>query len=152
MNNQLITIAHNTINIRHELNLIGANARGLKGPGKDLLPLKPDMLDLPYDQVMIVMDTIELLFAAILQFVDSQIAEKYAANFGDSISLVKARIDRGQSDGTIHALLYGPTRFAITTACEHAPIAMHSILQIAPELKLIERLRIYKTASKTALS
>jgi|SRR6516164_8555290 hypothetical protein len=141
MTNQLIAVTQNTLSIRHELNLIGANARGLKEPGKQLLPLKPDMLALPYDQSMIVMDTVELLFAAIIQFVDSQMAEETASELRDSIALVKARIDRGQSDGTIRALLYGPTRQALRIACEQAPIAMHSILQISPELRLLDRLR-----------
>ena len=138
MNNQLTPLQQSSITIRQELNLIGANARGLKGPGKELLPLKRDMLAaLPDDAACMVLEAVELLFAACLQFVDAQLLEKDAF---DAITLVKARIDRGQADGTIRALLHGPTKQLIQIACQHAPIAMHSIIQICPELALRDRL------------
>jgi|SRR5579859_984222 len=147
MNKQL-TVAANVASIRSELNLIGANARGLKGLGRELLPLKPDMLGLPPAEAAIVMDAVELLFAAILQYVDSQLAERAGTDQQDSIAIVKARIDNGQADGTIRALLHGPTKTLLQVACEHAPIAMHSIISVCPELNLRDRLLLNRPENR----
>jgi hypothetical protein len=137
-NMHLITLTQNLVNIKAELNLIGANARGLRGPGRELLPLKEDMLmGLPPVERAAVLEAVELLFAAVLQFVDAQIREQQAI---DAVGVVAARIDKGQADGTVTALVRGSTRDLFIVACEQAPIAMHAIIETSPELAIRQRL------------
>ena len=134
----LLPVTLDTVNTRQELILIGSKARGLSKPGKELMPVKIEMLrGLAPWEAQIVMEACELLFAAILQFVDSELKEQRAA---DAIAVVQARLERGQADGTIRALLHGPTRHALLVAAKLAPIAFHAIMQISPELQVKDRL------------
>lgn len=138
MSNSLIALSQTAVKLRTELNLLGANVKGLKGPGRDLMPLKPDMLAmLPPEQATIVMDAVELLFGASMRFVAAQINEATAAG---AVELVSARIDRGQAEATCIALLHD-CAVPLYVACECAPIAMYAILHLAPELRLEDRLK-----------
>ncbi len=132
-----IAITQTEVNARFELNLIGANTRGLKGPGRELMPLKPDMLSSPEPELSMVLEAVELMFEASMRYVGAQIAERVAE---DAVSVVAARIAKGMADGTCTALLHGPTADLLAKACEQAPIAMHAILLICPELDLKTRL------------
>lgn len=132
-----IALTVNFVNVREELNSIGANARGLQDRGRAILPLKPQMLRMnPFDTVL-VMDAVELLFAALLKYIQAQVDEKRA---WDAIAVAEARLAKGQADGTLRALLHGDVRQLFVVAAQQAPIAMHAIFQMAPELKLAQRL------------
>ena len=133
----VIPLPQTYVNTRFELNLIGTNARGLKGPGRELMPLKPDMLNLPDDETAMVMEAVELLFAASMRYVGAQIAE---ATSTEAVNLVAARIGRAMAEGTCTALIHGETAVLLILACERAPIAMNAILQVCPELNLRDRL------------
>lgn len=133
-----ITLSHSLVNIQTELRQIGSNARKLSDKGRAILPLKPRMLgSLPPWERDVVMDTVEILFAAILRFVDAQIAEQRA---NDAVDVVAARLERGEADGTCSALICGSARPVLLLAARIAPIAMHAIIETAPELDLKERL------------
>jgi hypothetical protein len=139
MTNQLIAISHNLVNIKNELDEIGAKARVLTERGRALLPVKPDMLFyVPAAERDAIMAACELLLASCLQYVDAQLKEQSATN---AIDIVAARIERGQADGTVTALIFGQTRMLLLAACQHAPIAMHAIMQSVPELDILKRLK-----------
>lgn len=137
MPNQL-TIPNSASVVKQELNLIGANARGLSMEGAKLQPVKLDMVNGDSDIVAIC----ELLYACALQYEDALIRERKADN---AVALVAARIDAGRAEGTVCALFYGPTAKLLWTAMESAPIAFHALASASPGLKIIDRLRRSKT-------
>lgn len=134
----LIALSQFAVNTRNELNIIGANVKGLKQPGRDLMPLKPDMLNLPPEPTAMVMDAVELLFSASMRYVAAQINEGNAVGAVDKVA---ARIERGQAEATCIALLAGRCVLPLYLACERAPIAMYAILHLVPELDLENRLK-----------
>jgi hypothetical protein len=118
--------------------ILDAGARALKGPGLQLLPVKREMLHLPDDQCDLILDTLNLLFAAILSYEGALWA---IDNAEDAISLVSARIDAGRAQGVVEALFYGPTRHLILTAHDRAPIAFYAMALASPTLHIIDRCR-----------
>jgi hypothetical protein len=103
------------------------------------MPLKPDMLGMPPGPTAAIMDAVELLFVASMRYVGAQIGEAGSRN---AVDVVTARLDRGMAEGTVTALIYSDSiAMLIAEACKRAPIAMHAILHLAPELKLLERLQ-----------
>lgn len=117
--------------------IMAAGARGLRGPGLELMPIKRDMIRLPDDLAELVLTACNLLFSAMLNFEGAQWAIARASN---PIDLVSARIDAGRAEGVVHALFYGPTADLIRTAMDHAPIAFYALAQSSPQLKILDRL------------
>ena len=117
--------------------IMAAGARGLKGPGLSLMPIKREMLNLPDDVAELVLAACNLLFAAILNYENAHWQIKTAT---DPISLVAARIDAGRAEGVVCSLFHGPTANLITTAMHHAPIAFYAMTEASPHLHIIERL------------
>lgn len=122
---------------RKELSdILDAGAYALKQPGLELLPVKRDMLRLPDHEVDLILDALNLLFAAILAYEGAQWAIKSAT---DAITLVSHRIDAGRALGVVEALFYGPTRELILIALNRAPIAFYALAQASPDLHIIDR-------------
>lgn len=124
--------------VKHEITQIREKgARVLKQPGRDLMPVKRDMLLLlPDDEAALVLETCELLFAASLAFEDARIRERKAA---DAVSLAEARMTAGIAEGTVLALFYGPTVHCILTASSMAPIAFYALAAVSPKLQIIAK-------------
>lgn len=117
--------------------ILDAGAYALKQPGLELLPVKRDMLrDIPSSQQELILDALNLLFAAILAYEGAQWAIKSAT---DAITLVSHRIDAGRALGVVEALFYGPTRELILIALDRAPIAFYALAQASPDLHIIDR-------------
>lgn len=116
--------------------ILDAGAYALKQPGLELLPVKRDMLRLPDHEVDLILDALNLLFAAILAYEGAQWAIKSAT---DAITLVSHRIDAGRALGVVEALFYGPTRELILIALDRAPIAFYALAQASPDLHIIDR-------------
>ena len=122
---------------RRELtDILDAGARGLKGPGLDLMPVKREMLLLPTDQADLVLDACNLLFAAILSYEGAQWDIEHSP---DAVSLVSARIEAGRARGVIEALFFGPTAGLLLTALDRAPIAFYALAEASPDLRIIDR-------------
>jgi hypothetical protein len=122
---------------RNELTeILDAGARALKPAGRDLMPIKREMLNLPPDQADLVLDACNLLFAAVLSYENGQWKIRHADN---PVDLVSARIEAGRALGVVEALFYGPTRALFTIAMNRAPIAYYALSEAAPDLKLIDR-------------
>lgn len=127
---------------KFELHMIGANARGLSTEGRDLMPIKPDMLaHLPADVVAPCMEACQLLFAAILVFEGAVIDGGKAV---DALSVVTARMNAARAEGTVAALFKGPTAELLFVVCEAAPIAFYAMASAAPKLRIIDRLKSIK--------
>jgi hypothetical protein len=116
--------------------ILDAGAYALKQPGLELLPVKRDMLRLPTAEADLILDALNLLFAAILAYEGAQWAIKSAT---DAITLVSHRIDAGRALGVVEALFYGPTRELILIALDRAPIAFYALAQASPDLHIIDR-------------
>lgn len=123
--------------VKHEITQIREKgARVLKQPGRDMMPVKRDMLLLPDDEAALVLETCELLFAASLAFEDARIRERKAA---DAVSLAEARMTAGIAEGTVLALFYGPTVHCILMASNMAPIAFYALSAVSPKLQIIAK-------------
>jgi hypothetical protein len=123
---------------RNELSdILDAGARALKQPGLDLMPIKREMLRLPADQADLVLDALNLLFAAVLSYEGAQWQIKTASN---AVDLVTARIEAGRATGVVESLFYGPTYHLLHIAMDRAPIAFYALAQSAPDLHIIDRL------------
>ena len=118
----------------HEI--LDAGARALKPAGRDLMPIKREMLNLPTDQADLVLDALNLLFAAVLSYENAQWLISHANN---PVDLVSARIEAGRALGVVEALFYGPTRALFATAMDRAPIAYYALSEASPNLKIIDR-------------
>jgi hypothetical protein len=118
--------------------ILDAGAKSLKRPGLELMPVKRDMLrglsDIDRD---LVLDTLNLLFAACLAYEGAQWSIRTAAN---PLELVTARIEAGRARGVIESLFFGPTVNIISTAMHLAPIAFYALAMSAPDLRIIDRL------------
>jgi hypothetical protein len=130
---------------KFELHLIGANARGLKSEGRELMPVKADMLHaLPEELHGPVLEACELLFAAVLAHVDASLRIPRAKHAPE---LVKARMQAAQATGTVCSLFHGLTAPLLVLAMECAPIAFYAMAEAAPDLRIIDRV----TAKQRAL-
>jgi hypothetical protein len=143
MSKQLTVIENNAIvnmsETRAELNLIGANARNLSRQGAELQPIKPDMLaGLPVAEII---ETCELLFACVLAYEGAQVALARAEHAADAVAIVKARMQAGRAEGTVCALLHGPTAWLLYHAMDRAPIAFYELASASPGLQIIDRLQ-----------
>lgn len=140
MTNQLPTIQPYTLAlalVNDEITQIREKgAKALKQPGRDLMPVKRDMLLMPDAEAAAVLETCELLFAASLAFEDAAIR---AARTVDAISLAEARMTAGTAEGTVLALFYGPTVHCILAASNCAPIAFYALAAVSPKLRIIAK-------------
>jgi hypothetical protein len=121
--------------------ILDAGARALKPAGVDLMPIKREMLRLPADQADLVLDTCNLLFAAVLSYEGAQWQIKTASN---AVDLVKARIEAGRATGVVESLFYGPTRDLLWLAMDRAPIAFYALSEASPALRIIDRVNFHK--------
>lgn len=123
---------------RNELSqILDAGAKALKPAGRELMPIKREMLgDIPTNEADLILDCCNLLFAAILSYEAGQWTIDHANN---PVDLISARIEAGRARGVIEALFFGPTRFLLSTAMDRAPIAYYSLSEASPDLKLIDR-------------
>jgi hypothetical protein len=122
---------------RNELQLIlDAGAKGLKPAGLELMPVKREMLHLSDIDADLVLDCLNLLFAACLSYEGAQWTIERAT---DPISLVAARIEAGRAIGVTESLFYGPTRGLLWTAMDRAPIAFYALAKASPDLRIIDR-------------
>lgn len=123
---------------RSELSeILDAGARALKPAGIELLPIKREMLHgLDLNQQDLVLDALNLLFAAMLSYEAAQWEINHA---GNALQLVKGRMEAGRAMGVVEALFYGPTRELFATALDRAPIAYYALSEASPDLKLIDR-------------
>lgn len=124
-------------NARMELcDILDAGARSLKGPGLELMPIKREMLRLPSDMADLVLDALNLLFAAILAY---ESAQWNIDNAADAISLVSARIEAGRALGVVESLFYDQTAPLFALAMDRAPIAYYALAESSPTLNIINR-------------
>lgn len=114
--------------------ILQAGARGLKPAGTALLPIKPEML--PHPDRDLILEALNLLFAAILSY---EAAQWTIGRVNNPVDLVTARIDAGSALGVIEALFYGPTRQLFALAMELAPIAYYALSEASPDLHIIDR-------------
>lgn len=122
---------------RNELtDILDAGARHLKQPGIELMPIKREMLRMHDDAANLVLDTCNLLFAAILSY---EAAHWQIDNATDPIQLVSNRIEMGRAMGVVEALFFGPTRRLLWLAMDRAPIAYYALAEASPALRIIDR-------------
>jgi hypothetical protein len=122
---------------RAELQLIlDAGARGLKQRGIELMPIKPEMLQLENAQAALVLDACNLCFAACLSYEDATWTMDRATN---PIELVSARIEQARAIGVIESLFHGPTRGLLWLAMDRASIAFYAMAQSSPALRIVDR-------------
>lgn len=120
--------------------IMNAGARALKGPGRDLLPIKRDMLwGISDQEADLVLDACSLLFSSIISYEGALWGIDRAT---DPISLVSARIDAGRAEGVVNSLFYGPTAKLLLCAMDRAPIAFYAMSEASPHLKIIDRCNI----------
>jgi hypothetical protein len=124
---------------RNELQeILDAGARGLKGPGLELMPIKREMLRLDNPTADLVLDACNLLFAAVLSYEAAQWNINHAT---DALSLVNARLEMGRARGVVEALFYGECYNLLFTAQDRAPIAFYALSEISPALHIIDRFK-----------
>ena len=116
--------------------IIEAGAKSLAPVGLDVQPVKADMLRLPDDQAQIIVQTCNLLFAALCEYENGLWAEQHAK---DPMSLVTARINAGRANAVIEALFYGPTAALLWMAMDRAPIAYSGLAKASPSQHIIDR-------------
>jgi hypothetical protein len=118
--------------------ILNAGARALKPAGIALMPIKREMLGLSDIQADLILDALNLLFAAVLAYEGAQWSIETAT---DAIDLVSARIEAGRALGVVESLFYGPTRLLFATAMDRAPIAYFALSEASPTLKIVDRTR-----------
>jgi hypothetical protein len=122
--------------------ILDAGARSLKPAGIEMLPIKREMLfNGPFpicspENLDLILDALNLLFAAILSFENAQWNISHAT---DPLQLVNARIESGRARAVVESLFFGPTRHLLLTAMDRAPIAFYAMSTAAPDLHIIEK-------------
>ena len=118
------------------LEITEAGAKALAPLGANVQPVKADMLRLPDDQAQIIVETCNMLFAALCEYENGLWME---ANAKDPMALVTARVNAGRADAVIEALFYGPTAALLWMALDRAPIAYCGLAKASPSQNIINR-------------
>lgn len=116
--------------------ILDAGARALKPAGIELLPVKREMLRLPDNEADLILDALNLLFAAILAYEGAQWNIKTAP---DAISLISARIEAGRALGVVESLFFDRVANLFHIAMNRAPIAYFAMAEASPTLNIINR-------------
>jgi hypothetical protein len=123
-----------------------AGAHNLKAPGRDLQPVKRDMLHmLTPAHADAVLEACDLLFAALLAYEGGKFREHKAT---DAVTLVEARLEAGQAEGVVTALFHGQLGALLLTAAEAAPIAFYGLTKASPGLAILDRVNRWKSRNR----
>ncbi len=116
--------------------IMQSGAKALKLAGMELQPIKREMLKLPDDQASAIVQTCDLLFAAVLSYENAQFTIAAAR---DAITIVQGRLAAGTAKGVVEALFHGPTAVLLWMALDRAPIAYYALSEASPDLDIIKR-------------